>query len=196
MPTIDFRVVTTADASTIAAIYAPYVRDTIVSFETEAPDAVEMAARIEKIAPRHPWLVAEHGSDLLGYAYACEHRSRLAYRWSADVAVYLDPSAQRHGIGRALYERLFTLLRVLGYVNAFAGIALPNAASVGLHEALGFTSIGVYRQVGYKQGRWPDVGWWQRPLVDPPIDPREPLMMRQLDHDVIRLILRGPTISS
>lgn len=196
MPTVDVRLVSASDASASAAIYAPYVRDTIVSFETEAPDSAEMAARIEKIGSRHPWLVAEQGDDLLGYAYACEHRSRLAYRWSVDVAVYLAPSAQRRGIGKALYERLFALLRVLGYVNAYGGIALPNDASVRLHEAVGFERIGVCRHVGYKQGRWSDVGWWQLPLVEAPADPHEPLRVGQLNPVVIRRILQGPTINS
>ncbi|HEX5124851.1 MAG TPA: GNAT family N-acetyltransferase, partial [Rhodanobacteraceae bacterium] len=134
MSGIEYRLATAEDAPAIAAIYAPYVSDTIISFETEAPDAAEIASRIERIGRQYPWLAASADGRLVGYAYACENRSRLAYRWSVDTAVYLDPLAQRKGIGSALYRRLFALLRAQGYVNAFAGISLPNAASVALHE--------------------------------------------------------------
>ncbi|MBV8062243.1 MAG: N-acetyltransferase, partial [Nevskia sp.] len=146
-----------ADAAALAAVYAPYVRDTVISFEAEPPDAAEMARRLAAVAARLPWLVAEDGSGVLGYAYAGEHRNRAAYRWDVDAAVYLDSRAHRRGIGRALYRVLFALLRAQGYVNAYAGITLPNAASVGLHEALGFVPVGVYRAVGYKFGAWHDV---------------------------------------
>ena len=134
-----------------------------------------------RIGGQYPWLAASAGGRVIGYAYACENRSRLAYRWSVDAAVYLHASAQRAGIGRGLYQRLFALLRTQGYVNAFAGISLPNAASVGLHEAMGFTLIGVYRSVGYKLGAWRDVGWWQLALQDPPANPPEPLAFEDLD---------------
>src|SRR3982751_577949 len=163
MADFGYRRASADDAPEIAAIYAPYVRDTIVSFETEAPDAAEIASRIERIGRQYPWLTAAMNGHGVGYAYACENRSRLAYRWSVDTAVYLDPSAQGRGVGRALYRGLFALLRAQGYVNAFAGIALPNDASVKLHEATGFTLIGVYRNVGYKLGAWRDVGWGEVP---------------------------------
>jgi phosphinothricin acetyltransferase len=180
MRDIEYRLATAEDAAAIAAIYAPYVRDTIISFETDAPDAAEIAVRIERIGRQYPWLVASADGRVVGYAYACENRSRLAYRWSVDVAVYLDPSAQRKGIGSELYRRLFALLRAQGYVNAFAGISLPNAASVALHEAMGFALIGVYRNVGYKLGAWRDVGWWQLALSEPPERPSEPIAIGDL----------------
>lgn len=179
------RLATASDAAAIARIYAPYVRDTAISFETEPPDAAEMARRLAAIGERHPWLVAVDGQGLLGYAYAGEHRSRAAYRWDADVAVYLEPRAHRRGIGRALYRRLFALLRAQGYVNAYAGIALPNAASVGLHEALGFVPVGVYRGVGYKHGAWHDVGWWGLRLQAPPSPPAEPVPLPRLDRALL-----------
>ena len=181
MRDIEYRLATAEDAAAIAAIYAPYVRDTIVSFETEAPDAAEIALRIERIGRQYPWLAALVDGRVVGYAYACENHSRLAYRWSVDAAVYLDPSAQRKGIGGALYRRLFALLRAQGYVNAFAGISLPNAASVALHEAMGFALIGVYRNVGYKLGAWRDVGWWQLALCEPPENPVEPIAIGDLN---------------
>jgi L-amino acid N-acyltransferase YncA len=162
------RPATGEDAAWIAAVYAPYVRDTAVSFETDPPSADEMAARISgSIA----WLV---DSSLRGYAYASPHRSRAAYRWSVDVSVYVAPSAQRTGLGRALYDELFGVLTELGYAQAFAGITLPNDPSVGLHRALGFEPVGVYRNVGFKHGAWRDVAWYQRGLAGPVAAPREP----------------------
>jgi len=188
MADFQYRRARIADAAAIAAIYAPYVRDTIVSFETEPPDAAEMATRIERIGRQYPWLTASfhrtgHAADgrVVGYAYACENRSRLAYRWSVDTAVYLDPSVQGCGVGSALYRGLIGLLREQGYVNAFAGIALPNAPSVKLHEAMGFKPIGVYRNVGYKLGAWRDVGWWQLGLCEPPQPPSEPIAIGDLN---------------
>jgi L-amino acid N-acyltransferase YncA len=191
MRDIEYRLATAEDAAAIAALYAPYVSDTIISFETDAPDAAEIAARIARIGRQYPWLVAASGGRVVGYAYACENRARLAYRWSVDAAVYLDPSAQRKGIGSALYRRLFALLRALGYVNAFAGISLPNAASVALHEAMGFAPIGIYRNVGYKLGAWRDVGWWQLALCNPPQQAIEPLAIGELDDAVVDAVLAG-----
>jgi L-amino acid N-acyltransferase YncA len=167
------RAAVQSDAAAIAAVYAPYVTDDVASFETDPPDAAEFARRMA-VRPRLPWLVAERGGVVTGYCYGSRHRDRAAYRWSVDVSVYLDRSEHRRGTGRALYEPLLAELRSLGYVNAYAGIALPNDASVGLHEALGFRLVGIYRGVGYKFGAWRDVGWWQRALVAPPVDPPEP----------------------
>ena len=191
MRAIEYRLATAEDAAAIAAIYAPYVRDTIISFETEAPGAAEIAARISRIGTQYPWLAASAEGRVVGYAYACENRSRLAYRWSVDAAVYLDPSAQRKSIGSGLYRRLFALLRAQGYVNAFAGISLPNAASVALHEAMGFTLIGVYRNVGNKLGAWRDVGWWQLALCEPPRQASAPVAIGDLDDAVVDAVLAG-----
>lgn len=125
-----------------------------------------MRARIERTLPAYPWLVYERQGEVLGYAYGSRHAERAAYRWSADVSVYVRDDARRMGIGRALYSALLPLLCELGYHQAFAGITLPNAASVGLHQALGFTPVGMFRNVGYKLGTWHDVGWWQMALRD------------------------------
>ena len=172
--TVSIRSATPRDSGVIAAIYGAHVRDGYATFEIEPPDAAEFERRIRS-RPRLPWLVAEDDTTVLGFAYAAQHRARAAYRWSADVSVYLSPDARRRGIGRALYEQLLPTVASLGYVSAFAGIALPNEASVGLHEALGFTLVGVYRDVGFKLGQWRDVGWYQRRLCDPPpTDPAEP----------------------
>ena len=139
------------------------MRDTWISFELEAPDEAEMARRIADHSVSHAWLVAETDGALAGYAYGSPHRTRAAYASSCDVAVYVDPAHARRGIGRALYAELLPLLAERHHA-AFAGIALPNEASIGLHEAMGFTPVGTYREVGWKLGGWRDVGWWQRLL--------------------------------
>jgi L-amino acid N-acyltransferase YncA len=121
--------------------------------------------RIAAHSSSHAWLIAEAAEGVIaGYAYGSPHRTRAAYATSADVAVYVDPSFARQGIGRALYAALFPRLRDKGSHAAFAGIALPNPGSIGLHEAMGFTPIGIYREVGWKMDGWRDVGWWQRML--------------------------------
>jgi phosphinothricin acetyltransferase len=149
------------DAEAIATIYAPFVNDTVISFEDVAPTAAEMATRIERLTRTHAWLVAEDGGEILGYAYGCPHRERAAYRWATEVSVYVDPRHQRRGAGSALYGALLELLAERGYRIALAGIALPNDPSVALHEACGFKPVGVYRKIGFKLGSWWDVGWWQ-----------------------------------
>jgi L-amino acid N-acyltransferase YncA len=154
-----------SDAAAIAAIYRPIVESTAISFETVAPNREEMAQRIGETTREYPWLVCEIDERLAGYAYATKHRVRSAYRWSVDTSVYVDSSFRKGGVGRGLYGSLFAILSAQGYFNAFAGIALPNAASVGLHEDVGFRKIGVYQRVGYKFGEWRDVGWWQLELV-------------------------------
>lgn len=154
------------DAADVAAIYRPVVEETPVSFETEAPSHDVMRNRIVATIPERPWLVCDLDGHVAGFAYASPHRSRDAYKWSVDSSIYVGKAFRRRGVARALYTALFGVLRVQGYVNVFAGITLPNPASVALHESMGFQSIGVYRQVGYKQGAWHDVAWWQRPLQD------------------------------
>ncbi|MCA9907809.1 MAG: N-acetyltransferase, partial [Anaerolineae bacterium] len=132
-----------------------------VSFELAVPTVEELAERIRRTLVNWPWLVcADDGGRVLGYAYASKHRERAAYQWSVDVSAYVDVPVKRSGVGRGLYTSLFALLRLQGYANAFAGIALPNEASIGLHTAVGFEAVGVYRSVGYKLGAWHDVSWW------------------------------------
>jgi phosphinothricin acetyltransferase len=132
-----------------------------VSFEEQAPDAAELARRIAATSRTHPWLVAEEEGEVVGYAYACPHRSRPAYRWAVDVSVYVSASHRGRGCGKVLYRELFARLRRQGFTAAFAGITVPNEASVGLHESLGFRAVGVFRRVGWKHGGWRDVGWWR-----------------------------------
>lgn len=169
------RLATPDDAAAVAAIYGPYVADTAISFEVTPPSVDEMRTRITTLLARFPWLVFEDNGEIVGYAYASPHHVRAAYQWSVDVAIYVDGTRHRRGVGRKLYDALFPQLVALGYVNAYAGITLPNERSVGLHEALGFTPVGVYRNVGFKMGQWRDVGWWHRPLQALPEAPLPPV---------------------
>ena len=151
------------DAAAVAAIYRPIVERTAISFEIEAPDQAEMRSRIVETR-RYPWLVAiDDDGRITGYAYASPHRKRAAYASSVDVSVYVDEAIRQHCIGRGLYTELFARLAQAGtFHRAFAGIALPNDASIAFHQGLGFEPVGIYREVGYKFGRWVDVSWWQR----------------------------------
>jgi L-amino acid N-acyltransferase YncA len=170
------RLAEASDVVALAAIYAPSVTDTPISFEDIAPDAAEMARRLAANLAFAPWLVLEDdaagddpralesGGAVVGYAYASRHRERAAYQWSVDVTVYVRGDQRRRGVGSALYRLLFDLLRAQGFRAAHAGITLPNASSVGLHESLGFRPVALYPAVGYKRGAWHDVGWWQLEL--------------------------------
>ncbi|MCR6482286.1 GNAT family N-acetyltransferase [Amycolatopsis sp. OK19-0408] len=155
------RDATPRDAAACAALYAPYVTDTVISFETEPPTADTMAHRI---TGAHAWLVLEDEGRVAGFAYAHPFATRAAYQWSCETSIYLERGRRRTGAGRALYETLFERLREQGFHRAFAGMTLPNEASAGLHRALGFAPAGVYRRVGWKHGQWRDVAWVQRDL--------------------------------
>lgn len=178
---VAIRLATANDAAAIAAIYGPYCTDSRISFEETAPDADEMARRIAGDRPGyHPWLVAEEDGAILGYAASSPFRTRPAYRWSVETGLYLAPEAQGRGIGRALLERLIGLLARQGYVAVIGAIALPNEASVALHEKLGFDQTGAYRGTGFKQGAWLDVGLWQKDLAPRSPEPAEPKPFAEL----------------
>lgn len=174
------RLATVADAEAVAAIYAPYVRETSISFEVEPPDASEVARRIERVLAFRPWLVCEDGGAIAGYAYATEFRARPAYRWSAELAVYVDRTRHGGGIGTALYEAMLRCLRAQGYRTVIGGVTLPNPASVALHERLGFSKVGVFRGVGFKNGARCDVGMWQLDLDTHPDQPPPLRSIREL----------------
>ena len=178
---IRLRLAEPNDAVAICEIYAPACTETAISFETVAPDAETMRHRIRSLIEGYPWLVAvSDEAKILGYAYASRHRERAAYRWSIDFAVYVAPTAKRKSIGTALYAALIGICRELGYQRAFAGITLPNDASVGLHEKMGFRPIGVYERVGFKLGKWHDVGWWGLDLAPESDSPSEPRSVKEL----------------
>ena len=174
------RRATPEDAAALAAIYAPYVTDSVVSFETEPPDAAAMRARIEAGGDLYPWLVAEEDGTLLGYAYASAFRPRPAYRYAVESSVYLEAGVQGRGIGASLYGTLIRTLEAQGFAQAIGAITLPNPASVRLHERLGFVQAGIYRQVGWKMGAWHDVGLWQRTLAPATVPPREPVPFAEI----------------
>lgn len=162
------RPATPDDAPGILAIYAPIIEETAVSFELVAPTLDDVRRRIGKAHEAHDFLVSvDEGGVVEGYVYGSQHRERAAYQWAVDVTVYIRADARGRGVGRRLYETLLPRLAARGYYQAFAGIALPNDASVGLHEAVGFTHLGTYRNVGFKLGAWRDVGWWQKQLRAP-----------------------------
>lgn len=166
------------DAAAIAAIYAPYVLGGTVSFETDAPDARQMRARMAAGNGLYPWMVATNGEPeggVMAYAYAGPFRDRPAYRYVVETSIYVAGPLQRQGAGRLLYEALIDTLRAQGFTQAIAAISLPNDGSIGLHESVGFRRAGVYREVGFKHGQWVDVGFWQCELNDsatPPVEPR------------------------
>lgn len=176
MVSMNVRDATPEDAAACAAVYAPYVRDTAVSFELKPPDAEEMRARIARALASHAWLVLEdENARVVGYAYGAAFAPRAAYRFACEVSVYLEPGLRRRGGGRALYTVLLERLAARGFRMAFAGMTLPNEASAGLHRALGFEPSGVYRRVGWKDGAWHDVAWVQKALApDAAAPPAEP----------------------
>jgi L-amino acid N-acyltransferase YncA len=169
------RIATEADAAEILRIYAPAVREQVTSLETVVPSLKEMQQRIRSTLVHFPWLVDERQGELHGFAYASAYRWRQAYKWSVEVSIYVDAVARRQGRGRALYARLFEILREQGYCVAIAGIVVPNDASQRMHKSLGFEAAGVIPAVGYKHGAWRDVSWWivrlTPPTVDEPPDP-------------------------
>ena len=171
------------DAAAIAGIYGPIVRETHISFETQAPDASEIQARIRKTLTHYPWLVCQIDTQLAGYAYASSFRARYAYQWTTETTVYTHADFQRRGVARALYHSLIAILSAQGYRTAVGVIALPNDASVRAHEAMGFQRIGVFQHVGFKAGQWRDTGWWQLDLGALPAAPMPPQPITELAQD-------------
>lgn len=179
------RHATPDDAAACLEIYAPFAEETAISFEDRAPSLAEFQRRIERISRTHAFLVAEDVGAIAGFAYGGEHRARPAYRWAAEVSVYLDADHRGRGIGRALYQPLFDLLEKQGYRTLLAGIAEPNPASIALHRSLGFEPVGVYRRIGWKAGSWRDVAWLSRQLgpdtyeTETPPSPGPPVRLAQ-----------------
>ena len=178
-PTI--RLATPADAEQVQAIYAPYIA-TPISFELIPPSTEEMRGRMIKVLAQYPWLLCMDDNEVVGYAYASAHRERPAYLWSVDTSVYVRQGEHRRGIGRGLYTSLLAMLPLQGWVNAYAGVTIPNAGSEGLHKAMGFQEIGVYRNVGFKFAAWHDVVWYHRPLQPLPKEPQLPRPIEDIRH--------------
>ena len=180
MSVTSIRLAKEADAEELVSLYAPYCSgESAVSFDTEPPNADEMALRISNVLQRYPWLVCEAEPGIVGFINATPHQPRGAYIWSVTTAVYVHDSYHRRGIGYGLYGSLLPLLRHQGFFNAYACITIPNPRSTGLHSAMGFTPIGRFHNVGYKAGAWRDVEWWHCPLQPPrPSPPLPPMDMK------------------
>ena len=168
MTDLRIRDALSADTEALLAIYRPFVVETSVSFELAPPSAAEFEQRIVAAQSQWAWLVAERGDELLGYAYGSSYRSRAAYRWSVETSAYVHGGHRGQGVGKALYARLLAVLADKGYCTAYAGITLPNEASIHLHKSLGFGEVGVFRRAGRKFGTWHDVSWWHRELRETP----------------------------
>ena len=180
MPTTAvIRLAQPADIPSVRDIYAPFVLDSHTSFEYEVPSVADLQQRISETSVYAPWLVCAENGRVMGYAYAGHRRSRTAYQWSVELSVYVGSAFRKRGIARALYTSLVALLRLQGYYNAYIGIALPNPASVAFHERFGFRPVGVYHEVGYKQGRWGDVGWWEMSIQPKVQRPKPPVPLSQ-----------------
>ncbi len=171
--TFTIRLISREDSPGILEIYKPYVTDTAITFEYEVPTQDEFLQRIKANTSEYPWLVCLQNHKIIGYAYASKHRDRAAYQWSVDSAIYLSPLVHRKGIARILYESLFSILRLQGYFNVYAGISLPNEKSVAFHKALGFKEIAHYKKVGFKHHQWHNTAWFELHLSEhidnPPI---------------------------
>ncbi|MBI5373042.1 MAG: N-acetyltransferase [Sphingobacteriales bacterium] len=179
------RLACAADAAGMLAIYAPYIENTSVTFETEVPTAEAFAERISHYLEHWPWLVCEINGQLAGYAYASRYRERVAYQWSVECSVYVHDDFQRRAVARALYSVLFPILQRQGFRNVYAVINLPNEKSVAFHERMGFRHFATYEQVGYKLGRWKNVGWWRLILNEFGDEPGAPVLFNQLDKDFL-----------
>ena len=182
---VQIRLANTIDAPAILAIYAPYIEQTSITFETETPSVPAFADRITTYLQNWPWLVCEINGRIAGYAYASRYRERVAYQWSVECSVYIHDDFLRAGVAGALYSALFDILKRQGYRNVYAVINLPNDRSVALHERMGFQWFATYEQVGYKLGQWKNVGWWRLILNDFGMEPAAPIPFSQLDHSFL-----------
>lgn len=170
----NIRLINPNDAAATLEIYRPYVEKTIISFEYDAPEISEWQNRIKTITAEYPWIVCEHNNEVIGYAYASKHRYRTAYSWAVESTIYLSEKFHHKGIASVLYETLFELLRLQGYVNVYAGVTVPNIKSEKFHLASGFYDIGYFKNIGFKFNEWHDTRWFQLHLTDHPNNPMMP----------------------
>ena len=183
------RLATPSDAEGILAIYAPYITDTTFTFEAEVPSVSAFAERIASYLIHWPWLVCEIDGRVAGYAYGSKYRERVGYQWCVECSVYVHDDFMRKGIGKALYTPLFDILKQQGYRNVYAVINLPNDRSVDFHENCGFEWMATYENVGYKLGKWKDVGWWQLTINEYSNEPAPPVKFSELDKGLVENIL-------
>lgn len=192
---IVLRLATPADANGILNIYALYIRNTSFTFETEVPSVEEFAERIKTYLLNWPWLVCEIDGVIAGYAYATRHRERTAYQWCVESSVYIHDDFQQKGIARALYTALFEILKKQGFRNVYAVINLPNDKSVMLHEKLGFIHFATYEKVGYKSGKWKNVGWWRLSINEYGDEPAAPIKFSDLNKNFLADIFESAALS-
>ena len=178
------------DAEGILDIYAPFIRNTSMTFETEVPQLIAFRERIKSYLINWPWLVCEIDGKIAGYAYGTRYRERTAYQWCVEVSVYIHGIYQRSGIAQALYAALFEILKKQGFRNAYAVINLPNEKSVSFHERCGFTHFATYEKVGYKLGNWKNVGWWQLQLNEYSEKPVAPVKFKDMDKGFLPALFR------
>ena len=183
------RVATADDAAAILQIYAPYIKDTSYTFEIEVPTEESFGDRIKNYLQTYPWLVCEIDGVLAGYAYGSKHRERIAYQWSVECSVYIHDHFHRAGIGTALYSALIEILKLQQFRNVYAVINLPNERSVAFHEKLGFEYFATYNNVGYKLGKWKNVGWWQLQLNEYSLEPAPPVKFSEVNMPRVNEIL-------
>ncbi len=186
----NIRLAVPSDSNSILSIYSHYITETPITFETEVPAEKEIKKRIENTSQNYPWIVFEVDSAITGYAYASQHRTRAAYQWAVEVSIYLDINSRGKGIGKMLYSTLFKILKAQGFYKAYAGITLPNPASIGVHEYFGFRKIGVYKSVGFKMGKWHDVEWWDLQLNETQPSPAPFVPFQELSGKVVQKILQ------
>jgi L-amino acid N-acyltransferase YncA len=188
------RLANEGDASAILAIYAPYVQNTSITFETEVPSVTAFVKRIEEYMSSWPWLVCEIDGEIAGYAYASRYRERVAYQWSVEASVYVHDDYMRAGVARILYTALFEILKRQGYRNVYAVINLPNERSVALHESMGFSWFATYEQVGYKLGKWKNVGWWRLIINEFEEEPEAPIEFNKLDKSFLSALFAAAPV--
>jgi len=184
------RVATAHDAASMLSIYAPYIANTSYTFETEVPDVGQFEDRINDYLLSYPWLVCEIDNTITGYAYASKHRDRIAYQWSVECSAYVHDNFQRRGVARALYSALIEILKLQQFRNLYAVINLPNDRSVAFHEDMGFEYFATYKNVGYKLGKWKNVGWWQLQLNEYSLEPSAPAMFFDMEKEQVATILQ------
>lgn len=185
----NIRLATAKDAESILKIYEPYILNTSFTFETEPPSVPAFAERINEYLKSWPWLVCEINGMIAGYAYAGKHRERAAYQWCVESSIYIHDDFQKAGVGKALYAALIEILKKQGFRNVYAVINLPNEKSVAFHESFGFTYFATYEKVGYKLGKWKNVGWWQLPINEYNDEPAPPIKFPELNKDFLPQLL-------
>ncbi|SRR5258705_860461 len=188
------RLAKNSDADLILNIYAPYIKETSFTFETEVPSTAEFAKRIRSYLDNWPWLVCEMDGKIAGYAYGSKYRERTGYQWCAECSVYVQDNFHRKGVGKALYTALIEILRLQGFRNLYAVINTPNDRSVAFHEQMGFKYFAGYEKVGYKLGKWKNVGWWQLQLNEYIMEPAPPIKFSEIDQQTVLLVLRSAEI--